>query len=196
VQPDDAFLRPTPVIDWDHPDVLALARRLGEGADGDASVARRCFEWVRDEIRHSQDHGLRVVTCRASDVLREGSGFCYAKSHLLAAVLRANGIPAGLCYQRLSLDDTGTAHCLHGLTALRLPGVDWYRVDARGNKPGVDAQFDPPNERLAFQLTLPGEADLPGVWPDPLPVVVRALESHISVAALGSHLPDLEPWRV
>ena len=195
MQPD-AFLRSTPIVDGHHPDVVALARRRAEGCDSDASVARRCFEWVRDEIKHSQDHGLRVVTCRASDVLHEGSGFCYAKSHLLAALLRANGIPAGLCYQRLSLDDTGTAHCLHGLTALRLPGVDWYRVDPRGNKPGVDAQFDPPTERLAFQLTLPGEADLPGVWADPLPVVVRALAAHGSVEALGNNLPDLEPWQM
>jgi hypothetical protein len=34
VQPDDAFLRPTPIIDWDHPDVSALARRLAEGCNG------------------------------------------------------------------------------------------------------------------------------------------------------------------
>jgi len=40
-----------------------------------------------------------VVTCSASEVLREGTGICFAKSHLLAALLRAVGIPAGLCYQ-------------------------------------------------------------------------------------------------
>ncbi len=89
------------------PEVLACARTLATGSDNRIAVARRCFEWVRDKIRHSRDSGLQPVTCTASDVLRIGSGYCYAKSHLLAALLRANGIPAGLCYQRLSRDGQG-----------------------------------------------------------------------------------------
>ena len=46
------------------------------------AVAGRCFEWVRDEIRRSGDFRLDPVTCSASQVLRHGTGFCYAKSHL------------------------------------------------------------------------------------------------------------------
>ena len=65
----DAFLRPTAIIDWDHPNVLAHARMLRTGCADDISLARLCFEWVRDTIRHSQDHGLCVVTCAASEVL-------------------------------------------------------------------------------------------------------------------------------
>ena len=34
--------------------------------------------------------------------------------------------------------------CLHGFNALYLPDYYWYRVEARGNKPGVDAEFCPP----------------------------------------------------
>ena len=90
------------------------------------------------------DFGRVEVTCRASDVLAARTGFCYAKSHLLAALLRANGIPAALCYQRLSIDGQGPPFCLHGLNAVHLPEHGWYRIDARGNKPGVDAQFTPP----------------------------------------------------
>jgi transglutaminase-like putative cysteine protease len=190
----DEFLTSTDVIDWQHPDVLARGRALGEGLANPVDVARSCFEWVRDEIRHSQDHGLSQVTCAASEVLHERSGFCYAKSHLLAALLRANGIPTGLCYQRLSLDETGTSHCLHGLNAIRLPGMGWYRVDPRGNRSGIDAQFDPPAERLAFRLGLPGEADLPEIWPNPLPVVVEALRSHSTAASLAERLPDVALW--
>ena len=142
-------------------------------------------------------HGLTAVTCAASEVLQERSGYCYAKSHLLAALLRANRIPAGLCYQRLSLNEAGPAHCLHGLTAVGLPGVGWYRLDSRGHRSGIDAQFDPPVERLAFRLTLPGEADLPEVWTDPLPIVVEALRAHSTAASLGEDLPDVAlraPW--
>jgi transglutaminase-like putative cysteine protease len=187
----DRFLRATDVIDWTHPEVQAAAHEIRGDAADPAAVAARCYTWVRDEIRHTTDFGLRTVTCRASDVLRHGSGYCYAKSHLLAALLRANGIPTGLAYQRLALDEDGGRFCLHGLNALWLPATGWYRVDARGNKAGIDARFDPPHERLAFTPTRPGERDVPGVHSDPLPVVITALGAYQDAAELGEHLPDL-----
>lgn len=189
------YLRSTSVVDWDHPAVAARARGLRDSATDDRLVAQRCFEWVRDEIKHTQDFRLTRVTCAASEVLEAGSGYCYAKSHLLAALLRANGIPAGFCYQRLSMDEHGTTFCLHGLNAVQLPGVGWYRIDARGNRADVNAQFAPPREHLAFALTLPGETDLPEIWPDPLPLVVDALRSHDTAESLGRHLPDVVLWK-
>jgi len=187
------LLRSTDVIDWRHPAVTARARVLRADLRDPTEIARRAFEWVRDEIRHSGDFGLTPVTVAASEVLAHGSGFCYAKSHLLAALLRANGLPAGLCYQRLSLDDEGRRFCLHGFNAVLLPGIGWYRADRRGNRTGIDAQFVPPTERLAFSARLPGEADLPDVWADPIPVVLEALRSHSDAAILGDHLPDISP---
>ncbi len=83
--------------------------------------------------------------------------------------------------------------CLHGLNALYLPELGWYRVDARGNKTGVDAQFVPPVERLAFTLVEEGEADLPDIWADPLPEVVAALRTYHTFDQLEQHLPDLHP---
>lgn len=188
----EPYLASTEIIDWQHPAVLALARKLAAGAANPVEVARRCFEWVRDEIRHSRDYRLNPVTCTASEVLEAGTGFCYAKSHLLAALLRANGIPAGLCYQRLSRDDNGAPYCLHGLNAVHLPGIGWYRVDARGNKPGVNARFAPPLEQLAFTPADKAERDLPEIWPEPLPVVVEALRTHRTCEALYQNLPDVE----
>jgi transglutaminase-like putative cysteine protease len=188
----DAFLESTDVIDWRHPAVLALAQVLRGDQTDTFATARRCFEWVRDEIKHTSDHQLTAVTCAASEVLRERSGYCYAKSHLLAALLRANGIGAGMCYQRLSLDDDDRRFCLHGLNAIRLPGLGWYRVDPRGNRPGVDAQFAPPAERLAFLPRLPGETNVQGIWPDPLPLVVSTLRAYDNAQLLGENLPDLE----
>jgi transglutaminase-like putative cysteine protease len=187
----DEFLRSTEVIDWQHPAVRERAEVLRAGPAGPEALARRCFEWVRDEIQHSGDFGLTPVTCAASEVLRQGSGYCYAKSHLLAALLRANGLPSGFCYQRLSLDDDGRRFCLHGFNAVLLPDVGWYRADARGNRAGIDAQFAPPIERLAFQATLPGEMDSPKVWADPIPVVVEALRAYSQAEVLAHHLPDV-----
>ncbi len=188
----ERFLASTDVIDWRHPDVLAQARALRNNIDDSVEVTKRCFEWVRDEIRHSHDYCLTPVTCSASEVLSARSGYCYAKSHLLAALLRANEIAAGLCYQRLSRDGDGSPYSLHGLNAVMLPKIGWYRVDPRGNRSGVEAQFTPPVEQLAFFPGLPGEADLPGVWADPLPVVVKALQSYATADALWDHLPDIQ----
>lgn len=183
------YLAAGPYVDADAPEVLDTARRLARGASSELDVVRACFEFVRDEIRHSVDFKLNPVTCKASDVLRHKTGYCYAKSHLLAALLRANGIPAGLCYQRLSVGAGGAPYCLHGLNAVYLRDFGWYRVDARGNKPGVDARFAPPVERLAFA---PGAARmLPEVWAEPLPVVVEALECYDTWDQVLANLPDV-----
>lgn len=185
------YLLASEYLDWTHPAVLAQAQQLAEGATSAVEIAQACFAFVRDVIRHSWDHAENPVTCSASDVLAHRTGFCYAKSHLLAALLRANGMPAGLCYQRLTVDGDGPPFCLHGLNAVYLPQHGWYRMDARGNKPGVAAAFTPPVEQLAFALTHAGEFDVPGIWDRPLPVVVQALQHAPSYDALAAHLPDL-----
>jgi transglutaminase-like putative cysteine protease len=189
----EKFLRTTEVIDWDDPPVLRRARELSSGAGDTLEVARRLFEWVRDNIQHSSDFKRNPVTCNASEVLREGTGYCYAKSHLLAALLRANGIPAGFCYQRLSIDETGAPYSLHGLNAVYLPAFGWYRIDARGNKEGVDAQFSPPLERLAFRIVFAKEQLFPEILPEPLPLVVNALRAHSTWDSMYRNLPD---WKL
>jgi transglutaminase-like putative cysteine protease len=183
------YLRSTDIIDWKAPNVLELARRMAGGSA--EATAKRCFEWVRDEIRHSGDYQLNPVTCAASEVLTAGTGYCYAKSHLLAALLRANSIAAGLCYQRLSIEGSGPPFCLHGLSAVYLPESGWYRIDPRGNKTNVDAQFTPPVEQLAFRPSVVGEVDLPGVYSDPLPQIVQALREYKTFDAVAEHLPDM-----
>jgi transglutaminase-like putative cysteine protease len=83
----EQFLRVTEVIDWTHPAVFSKARELSKGTTDIHEIVRRCFEWVRDSIPHSADFQRNPVTCSASEVLASGTGYCYAKSHLLAALL-------------------------------------------------------------------------------------------------------------
>lgn len=187
------YLRPSPFIDFQHPDVLAVAHTLAACEDSRLLVAKRCFEFVRDEIRHSSDFQLNPVTCKASDVLRHRTGFCYAKSHLLAALLRANGIPAGLCYQRLAADDSGSRFCLHGLNAVHLPDRGWYRVDPRGDKPGIATRFSPPEEALAYVPGGPHERDFPEIWAEPLPLITEVLGRCQTYTQVLAELPDIEP---
>ncbi|WP_293350523.1 MULTISPECIES: transglutaminase family protein [unclassified Microcoleus] len=185
------YLAATEIIDRDHPAILALANKIASQHHTSEAIAQSSFEWVRDEIRHSYDYQMNPVTCRASDVLEHKTGYCFAKSHLLAALLRANNIPAGFCYQRLSFDDKGAPYTLHGFNAIYLPKVGWYRVDARGNRDNVNAQFTPPQEQLAFKIQFPEEADFQTILSEPLRVVVEALQNHITWDELLLNLPDV-----
>ena len=186
------YLSSSTYIDFDVPEVGSAAMSMAANASSELELVRMCFEFVRDEIHHSSDHKLNPVTCKASDVLRHKTGYCYAKSHLLAALLRANGIPAGLCYQRLSVGDGGAPYCLHGLNAVYLETFGWYRVDARGNRPGVNARFHPPIETLAFKIREPQERDLPEIWAEPLSAVVQVLERYDTYDQVLANLPDVE----
>ncbi|MGN6649600.1 transglutaminase-like domain-containing protein [Trinickia sp.] len=186
------YLSASQYIDFDTPEVQAKARQLATQAASETELIRSSFEFVRDEIRHSSDFKLNPVTCKASDVLRHKTGYCYAKSHLLAALLRANGVPTGLCYQRLSVTGEGAPYCLHGLNAVYLKESGWYRIDPRGNKAGVNAQFQPPQEALAFPIGTPNERDLPEIWAEPLPLVVDTLARYDTYDQVLANLPDIE----
>ena len=185
-----AYLTATEIIDYQHPNIQQLANEL---ADIDkTTTAKACFEWVRDNIYHSCDYQMNPVTYRASDVLEYKTGYCYAKSHLLAALLRANSIPTGFCYQRLSVYDDGAPYCLHGLNAVYLADYGWYRIDARGNKHGVNAQFTPPQEQLAFKLNFAEEVDCKHVFAEPLPEVIKSLQTSRTWDEALQNLPDAE----
>lgn len=179
----DPFLGASDIVDHGHPSVRGLATEL-RAADP-VETARRAYEWVRDRILFTGDRPSDEITCAASEVLRAGTGLCFAKSHLLVALLRANGVPAALAYQRIR---DGERFVLHGLVACSLPVHGWYLCDPRGNKPGIDAQFTPPEQRLAFSG--PDVVRVPGLFPDPLPAVVEALRTHRTFAAITAHMPD------
>lgn len=183
-----AYLAADEVIDHHQPVVRETAERLAAGAADSYAYARAAYEFVRDAIPHSQDSGDLRATWRASDVLTLGTGICHAKAHALVALLRAEDIPAALCYQRLAHDD-GSGHVLHGLVAVRFHGA-WHRQDPRGNKPGVDARFSLDGERLAWVPDpASGEADYPVLYAAPHPVV-EALTSAPDRPYLWKTLPD------
>lgn len=194
-QSDDLqdYLRATPIIDSDHPSVAATATQVRSHAATDVESARRLFEWVRDTIPHSWDIRSRAVTCSASEVLERGTGICMAKSHLLAAMCRSVGIPSGFCYQIFRRSaEYGGGTGLHGLNAVFLASLDrWVRVDARGNKPGVDAQFGLDEEKLAFPPDpQKGEYVVETIFTDPDPGVVAYLTTNTELHEAWADLPE------
>ncbi|MGV9315743.1 transglutaminase-like domain-containing protein [Streptomyces sp. NPDC003691] len=178
-----AYLAADDTIDHGHPLVRETAARLRRDTSGAHDYARAAFEFVRDSVTHSIDADDPRVTRRASEVLEQGTGICYAKAHALVALLRAESIPAALCYQNLGV--------VHGLVALRLPGRDrWSRIDPRGNRPGVDAQFSLDEERLAFTVDPESnEVDYPVLYAAPHPAVLAALRAAPDRKTLCETLP-------
>ena len=186
------YLEATDIIDWRTPEVRLLADVLTAEAKSDVQKARCVYHWVRDEIAHSADAGHETITCRASEVLRYRTGLCYAKAHLLAALLRAVDIPTGLCYQLLRYESSSERLVVHGLNGIYLRSLDrWIRVDSRGNKPGVNAEFSLEHEQLAFPVdSALGEFTCDTIFVRPLPNVVQCLQRHTSMRQLLADLPD------
>jgi len=185
------FLSRSAVVNFEDPAVKALSSELLMSGAREG-YAKRCFEWVRDQVAHSADTVSDLVTCSASEVLASRVGLCYAKCHLLVALLRCGQVAAGFSYQRLATDDG--RFCLHGIVAVFVEDFGWYRVDPRGGPRGKSARFSPPVESLVYIPKEPGEMDLPGVFAEPLPTVVSALRKHSSARTLLVDLPD-QVWR-
>ena len=191
--PFEAFLASGPLIEVDAPEIGAFVEERLRGLY-EVDAAREVFRFVRDDVSHSWDVQGRRVTRSALDVLAYREGICYAKSHLAAALLRRAGLPAGICYQRLTLfDDASGGHAVHALNTVFLGSLDrWIRFDARGNKPGVDAQFSLDAERLAFAIRPDrGEIDYLRNHAEPHPRIARTLiENDDAMVMYRNRLPS------
>lgn len=185
------FLKETNIINYSDENIQKLSKKLAKGFTKDIDIARECFLYVRDKIAHAGDIKSDIATCKASEVLRHKTGWCFAKSHLLCALLRANDIPSGFCYQRLDCSEYREGlFSLHGFNAIYLKNNGWYKVDARGNKDGVDAQFNPPFEKLAFELQ-DNEYELPDIYVEPLDIILKSLETNNSYQKMVDNFPDI-----
>lgn len=184
----EAFLELSGMVSVDD----AIIRKCAEvvaGSKEEVETAKRLFEWVRDKIPHTKDIQGEVVTCQAKEVFKEGTGICFAKAHLLAAMLRHQGIPCGFCYQVFENDvqeETGLL-ALHGLNAIFLETTGkWHFVDPRGNQEGIHAEFSLGEPSLAF----PELAFLDNrIYAEPLDIVVQGLETADSISTFWPVLP-------
>ena len=79
------------------------------------------------------------------------------------------------------------------MNAILLPEIGWYRVDPRGNRAGVNAQFIPPQEQLAFEIRSAQESDFPDIFAEPLPLVLDVLQKSNTWQDVLTSLPDVAP---
>jgi Transglutaminase-like enzymes, putative cysteine proteases len=180
------YLKGSEILDFQNYKIQEKALELSRNSKNQFETIKNIYEFVRDEIHHSLDIGCQQVTFKASEVLNNAQGICFAKSNLLAAMLRFLGVPTGFCYQRLTHEG---GYILHGLNAVFLDN-EWYRLDARGNREDVDAQFSVNGEKLAFPVSKGGEADYPGIYSKPVESVITAFNGVETVDELMEDLPD------
>ncbi len=188
----DNYLKKDEVINYQNEDIVRLADSLWSNAGSDVEYIKKAYEFVRDNISHSADINEDLLTCSASEVLAAGHGICFAKSHLLAALLRCKSIPTGFCYQKLILDDeTAPILIYHGLNGVYIKEYKmWIRLDARGNKEGVNAQFSLEREQLAFPIRAEkGEEDGFVIYPDPDIKILEKFKNNKTRTELWDDLP-------
>ena len=160
----------------------------------DIELVEQCFEYVRDCIPHSWDIQSTIVTRKASEVVEKRTGICYAKSNLLAALLRRNGIPCGFCYQRLMIFDMPErGYSLHAFNGVYIPSLQkWIVLDARGNKAGVHAIFSIEEPQLAFAVNEQlGEKTYPRIFVEPNEKTMAVLQlAKDAIEMYKYQLPD------
>lgn len=182
------FLTAGQFVDYYHPRIVDLSRQLGSHERDEEDYARTAYEWVRDNIRHSWDFNDDTVSIKASEALINGTGLCYSKASLLAALLRLRQIQTALCYQRLT---EGDGHVVHGLVAVWLRD-QWHRQDPRGNTNGTSAEFNLEREQLAWEADeSAGDVDYPVLFAEPAPEIVDSLQKAPTIpqAKLPESLP-------
>lgn len=188
----DDYLVEDDIIDFSSKNISDLSNILFNEASSEIEYIKKAYEFVRDNISHSADINEDIITCAASDVLSAKHGICFAKSHLLAALLRSKSIPTGFCYQKLILDDrTAPVLIYHGLNGVYIKEYNkWIRLDARGNKEGVNAQFSIDSEQLAFPVrTEKGEKDGLTIYPNPDTKILECLKTNKTRTNLWNNLP-------
>ena len=185
------FLEEHRYIDFSSPAIQEKAGELFRGINNDIKKAEIAYKYVRDEIPHSFDINAKIITAKASDVLKYKTGICHAKSNLLAALLRSQNIPAGFCFQHLTLmEDDSFGYCVHCFNAVFV-NERWIKVDARGNKNGINAQFSLDEPILAFPPRPEyDEYFWNGIYARPHADTMKMLETAKSLQDVLDNIPD------
>ncbi len=126
------------MIEADDPRIREAADRIAGDSSGRETL-RRLFAFVRDDVKYEMSPEVHSRDdWKATGTLERGYGFCQQKAVLLASLLRARGISAGIVAQDV-LDRKIPPHYVefighqilegHGLTCVHVEG-EWVLVDA------------------------------------------------------------------
>lgn len=110
----EAYLAPTPAADSDDERVRDLAKEALEALDASASDRAKAEAMRRFVYRYINEKTLGVGFATASEVVRNRAGDCTEHAVLLAAMLRAEGIPSRGANGLIFVDQFGTGDKVFG----------------------------------------------------------------------------------
>ncbi len=192
---DAMYLQCDKYVNYDDPAVADKAAELARGTRTPYERIQKCYYFVRDEIANTIDANDSTVTVTASEVLDHRTGISYSKANLLAALLRANNIYCGFCYQRIKIFESGSKLSLHALVAAFEPDLGrWIRMDARGNNYHFNADLSPAESQLGYTIREElGEFEFEDVLATPLPSTIYCLEKNTNAIKMYyNDLPDYD----
>jgi transglutaminase-like putative cysteine protease len=185
------YLEDTIVVDWQTPAVLERTRDLLAGVEAEADELQRVdllFRFVRDQVGDALESEVESVACSASQVLHLGVWLAFSRCHLLAALLRSCGVPAGFGYQRLARETGGTT--LHGFVGVWLARREiWVDLDPCGVAPGGPLSCPEVDSGLMDPVMEEAELTYPTLWARPVREVTDLLDQAPNLAAIRTRLP-------
>jgi transglutaminase-like putative cysteine protease len=133
---DQRYLRSTPLLNYDHPDLQALVAERNWRVLPERERIGAIYDFVRDEIPFGYN---ATDDLPASAVLADRHGQCDTKAILLMALLRATGIP---CRLHGATVDKRLQRGMAPAIVYRLWGADirhsWVEVLFEGRWVGLD----------------------------------------------------------
>lgn len=125
----DKFVRPSPNIDSDHPQIKLLSEEFSN--DDMFILVGEVARWVNSNVQYNLSTLTADVSRPASWVLQNRKGVCDEITSLFIAVLRSLGIPArfvsGVAFTNSPNFPTGWG--AHGWAEVYFPGVGWIPYD-------------------------------------------------------------------
>jgi hypothetical protein len=133
-QPAPDNLKPSPIVQSDNPDIVAVAKRVAGDRQDHWQAAVALERYVGG---HITGKGYSQAFATAADVFESRKGDCTEHAVLLAALARARGIPArvamGLVY------DGNTQSFLYHMWTEVFVGKRWIPLDATLAEGGIGA---------------------------------------------------------
>jgi len=167
------YLEPESLIESDHPDLIAEAKRISKGSMDAWDAVVKFSTWVGENIHGSIPGGTSAINTYNT---REGE--CGSHSRLLAAFCRAVGIPARLSIGCMYIPYLGGSFGQHAWTEVYMGKVGWVAVDATAHEfDFVDAGHIRLGEKTSFN-----------------PKEMKILEYKMGSGELEESVP--EEWRI
>ncbi|MDL2324145.1 transglutaminase-like domain-containing protein [Ruminococcaceae bacterium OttesenSCG-928-A16] len=126
------FLVPSQIVDYnENTDCIELSYQLAQHASTNVEVVATVYHWVKNNISYDTEKAIEVLSNTLyrpvlDEIIQEKTGICYDYAAVVAAMLRANGIPCKLIMGNVQTPQDGSVY--HAWNMIWLEEVGWIAV--------------------------------------------------------------------